>query len=64
MSAITSGNRGGIVAGGNTPGKRGDVFVNAVTGGDNVAEMPTTEELLGAGRDRYVCAAYKQNTHE
>ena len=64
MNAITDGNRGGIVAGGNDPGSREVVFVSAVTGENSVAEMPTMEELLSAGRDRYVCAAYKQNTHE
>jgi hypothetical protein len=69
IKKIQEGERGGIIAGGDTPEKRGDVFMIAVTGVQepvelNIERMPAMEDLLAAGTDRYVEAPHKMNKYE
>ena len=64
MKKIQEGKRGGIIAGGDTPEKREHVFMTAVTGvqepGEpNIERMPAMEDLLSAGKDKYVELQYK-----
>jgi hypothetical protein len=64
MLGITGGDRTAIIAGADGTTDRKDLYLNPCTGEEGMQSMSDVEDLISAGRDKYVQVCYKQNRHQ